>query len=1094
MMQGQITAFVSLSVVSMLSTLSISSKASGSMNVLWIYYSGISICIVFVIIWWNLVNNLSYFRFITMVKKVFSVGDLVFAKVKGYPAWPARVTGRTSGGKYCVFFYGTFEVGNMKPEEMWPYNQKFRDRFGPPNIHKKWYSESLYQIEHTPDIAVQQFRLNEEDVMKRDTSSEVATTSLEAITAHTLPKVTVVPDKPCSDKVRGGMTGLIVFKEASLFLAEARDWTEEKVYSNASCILECARVVLKNRVSAGHEEKFECIKWLHLLARFVPSFNLETDLLNPMLSSVNEFLDNIIVSLDDDCGTDVKTGLLDMVTILLKHTGSVLDVTRQHPGFGIAEVPSLMEFVPQILQKTLINMDQDVGWKCKVKDIIVFFIEILESVHIRAVFQEELMTFNILMDSLIDLQFILVNIDLKLTMLVCSSTTNLATKYSGIMSPVKYNTGMEKVCWRLCSQVVGMVEKLSLKIAFMEKLKLEFKPSSNCQDLEDLKTLLSLFSEVSPQSSLLSLEDHKLIISLMKKLLGISVWDIEVYRSLQIEISTWWENLIEIKRKNKPNKNKCEGLVPIDSFDNGVTEDMYTEVDPECEGLENFEVVAKEGGSEPTSVETECGGLENFEVVAKEVESELTSVETECGVLENFEVIAKEGGSKLISGSGKSYFQLSLSFPLVPILLSECQHLPDTVVNKPPPDLAGCVPIPGGVGSFFILSSLVPTDQSQTKGSTKQPKKKKKKTSKRQIGSSKLFENKVQKSKLITKNLQKQRQSNLSKFKFLIKEVDGVFKCSNCSFESGWKSKAWSHSSRCGLNEKKAHRKPRLKTCGTCHEIFRSRKDLIKHFRSEHQVSTYFCVLCPKPTSFKFKNSFKRHCQLMHSKSAATMYKCNWCRYQATQKTNLRRHIQRIHKTVTFAENLVELVIEKAIMEVGLCKWERIRLNNLREKRRMLQELFPERDISPQSPVKSKKVRNRMVPQKSRISPRQLEHLKEICTSTQSEPASSVMDDDVVEEGLRKEYCCLICEFKCRRKLGLSRHVMKQHQPLEEPLPCSRSFCDLTFPTRWQKEIHVAKCWLICQEEHCNHKQFRRQDKYNQHLRMHKRRDDLMEN
>ena len=91
-----------------------------------------------------------------MAKKVFTVGDLVFAKVKGYPAWPARVTGRTTGGKYCVFFFGTFEVGNMKPEEMWPYNKKFLDRFGPQNMKKKWYSEGLYQIEHSPEIAFQE--------------------------------------------------------------------------------------------------------------------------------------------------------------------------------------------------------------------------------------------------------------------------------------------------------------------------------------------------------------------------------------------------------------------------------------------------------------------------------------------------------------------------------------------------------------------------------------------------------------------------------------------------------------------------------------------------------------------------------------------------------------------------------------------------------------------------------------------------------------------------------------------------------------------------------------------------------------------------
>ncbi len=39
-------------------------------------------------------------------KRVFNVGDKVFAKVRGYPAWPARVetpgTGSGAGTKYQV--------------------------------------------------------------------------------------------------------------------------------------------------------------------------------------------------------------------------------------------------------------------------------------------------------------------------------------------------------------------------------------------------------------------------------------------------------------------------------------------------------------------------------------------------------------------------------------------------------------------------------------------------------------------------------------------------------------------------------------------------------------------------------------------------------------------------------------------------------------------------------------------------------------------------------------------------------------------------------------------------------------------------------
>ena len=60
-------------------------------------------------------------------------------------------------------------------------------------------------------------------------------------------------------------------------------------------------------------------------------------------------------------GLMFKSGLLEMVTILLEQTGSVLDIARNHSGFGIADVPSLMIFVPQILQKTITHMNQGVA-------------------------------------------------------------------------------------------------------------------------------------------------------------------------------------------------------------------------------------------------------------------------------------------------------------------------------------------------------------------------------------------------------------------------------------------------------------------------------------------------------------------------------------------------------------------------------------------------------------------------------------------------------------------------------------------------------------------------------------------------------------
>jgi len=88
-----------------------------------------------------------------MGKKSFAYGDLVFAKVKGFPAWPARITGKV-GSKYAVFFFGTFETGNMNTNQMWPFNQTFKDRFAPPNLKRKLYSEGMHQIENMPDMAL----------------------------------------------------------------------------------------------------------------------------------------------------------------------------------------------------------------------------------------------------------------------------------------------------------------------------------------------------------------------------------------------------------------------------------------------------------------------------------------------------------------------------------------------------------------------------------------------------------------------------------------------------------------------------------------------------------------------------------------------------------------------------------------------------------------------------------------------------------------------------------------------------------------------------------------------------------------------------
>ena len=138
-----------------------------------------------------------------MKKKVFSVRDLVFAKVRGYAAWPARVTGLAGSGKYSVFFYGTYEVGNIKPENMWPYNEKNLDKFGPPNMRKKCYSEGLYQIKHTPDIAFEQVSSGDwggVGVVDKYTSEKNAVTATAINIPTNITNEIQVGDKPEENK------------------------------------------------------------------------------------------------------------------------------------------------------------------------------------------------------------------------------------------------------------------------------------------------------------------------------------------------------------------------------------------------------------------------------------------------------------------------------------------------------------------------------------------------------------------------------------------------------------------------------------------------------------------------------------------------------------------------------------------------------------------------------------------------------------------------------------------------------------------------------------------------------------------------------
>ncbi|GMS99575.1 hypothetical protein PENTCL1PPCAC_21750, partial [Pristionchus entomophagus] len=101
----------------------------------------------------------------------FQANDLIWAKMKGFPPWPAKVLNSNSEpstsdipvGRISVMFYGTKETAFMKPSDLFPYFEN-RHQFEVPRKHKG-FNEGVNEIRQSAGLGVDLLFTGDSDVV-----------------------------------------------------------------------------------------------------------------------------------------------------------------------------------------------------------------------------------------------------------------------------------------------------------------------------------------------------------------------------------------------------------------------------------------------------------------------------------------------------------------------------------------------------------------------------------------------------------------------------------------------------------------------------------------------------------------------------------------------------------------------------------------------------------------------------------------------------------------------------------------------------------------------------------------------------------------